>query len=144
MKAWYGKVLLGVQLVCMLFIPLTGYWFASPTWIWFEMLGIALGAWSLATMKPKYMHPLPEPRKDARLVTSGPYRWLRHPMYTAVLVATLALVIDHPTPVRWIAWLILLADLVVKLEYEETLLARRFADYAAYRQRTKRLIPFVY
>jgi protein-S-isoprenylcysteine O-methyltransferase Ste14 len=65
-------------------------------------------------------------------------------MYAAVLITMLALVIDQPTPMRWIIWLILSADLMLKLEYEETLLTRRFPEYAAYRKRTKRLIPFVY
>jgi protein-S-isoprenylcysteine O-methyltransferase Ste14 len=65
-------------------------------------------------------------------------------MYAAVLVTMLALVIDRPTLVRWIAWLVLSVDLTVKMEYEETLLGRRFPEYNQYRKRTKRLIPFVY
>jgi len=88
--------------------------------------------------------PFPEPRANARLVTRGPYRWVRHPMYTSVLLIALAWVLDQPTFVRALVWLVLLADLLTKLEYEETLLAHRFPEYVAYRKRTQRLIPRVY
>ncbi len=144
MKDWRGATLVGVQLLCIAYILLTGYWFASPTWIWLEIFGGTLGAWAVVTMKPHRVSPLPQPRREARLVTRGPYRWIRHPMYAAVLSITLALVIDHAKPLRLVAWTILLGDLLLKMQYEETLLARRFPEYAAYRKRTKRLIPFVY
>ena len=144
MKDWRGAILLGVQLLCIGYILLTGYFLASPNWIWLELLGIALGAWAVGTMKPRHVHPLPQPHRDARLVTRGPYRWIRHPMYAAVLMITLALVVDQPRPARLVAWLLLAADLCAKMRYEETLLARRFPEYASYRKRTKRLIPFVY
>ena len=136
--------LVGVQVVCIVYILLSGFWLASPTWVWLEFVGAALGAWAIATMKLRHLNAFPEPRRDARMVTAGPYRWIRHPMYSAALVMTLALVIDQPTLARGIAWLILLADLLVKLHYEETLMSRRFPEYVAYRKRTKRLIPLVY
>ncbi len=144
MKKWRGVLLFGVQVVCMAYILLTGYWLTTPAWIWLEILGGAVGVWALATMQLRYLNPLPEPRRDARLVTRGPYRWIRHPMYAAVLITMGALVIDQPTMARLVVWLVLLGDLVLKMDYEETLLARRFPEYLAYRKRTKRLIPFVY
>ncbi len=144
MKDWRGATLFGVQALCIALILLTGFWLARPAWVWLELLGGALGAWAVATMKPRNINPLPRPLRDARLVTRGPYRWIRHPMYAAVLMMTLALLLDRPTLVRLVVWLVLLADLLVKMQYEETLLARRFPEYAFYRKRTKRLIPFVY
>jgi protein-S-isoprenylcysteine O-methyltransferase Ste14 len=86
----------------------------------------------------------PEPARDARLITSGPYRFIRHPMYSAVLLMTLAVVLSRPTPARLVVWAILFGTLLLKLAHEETLLGRRFPEYAAYRKRTKRLVPFVY
>jgi protein-S-isoprenylcysteine O-methyltransferase Ste14 len=144
MKDWRGTVLFGAQILCMVYLLLTGYWLASPHWIGLEILGGGLAAWAVAAMKLRHLNPLPAPRPDARLVTRGPYRWIRHPMYAAVLIMMLALVLDQPTPARLIVWLVLLVTLLTKMNYEETLLARRFPEYAAYRKRTKRLIPFVY
>jgi protein-S-isoprenylcysteine O-methyltransferase Ste14 len=144
MKDWRGAILVVVQLLCIAYILLSGCWLAGPNWIWLEILGGALGAWAVVTMKPHRINPLPQPLRKARLVTRGPYRWIRHPMYASVLCMTLALVVDTPKPSRLIIWLALLAILLVKIQYEEALLARRFPEYAAYRERTKRLIPFVY
>ncbi len=144
MKNWRGMVLFGAQAICMAYILFTGFWLASPVWVWLEVLGGAIGAWALANMKLRRLNPLPEPRRNARLITSGPYRWIRHPMYAAVLITMLVLVIDQPTLARLVSWVILLVVLLVKMQYEEALLARRFPEYAAYRKRTKRLIPFVY
>jgi protein-S-isoprenylcysteine O-methyltransferase Ste14 len=144
MSDWRGTVLFAGQMLCMAYLLLSGYWLASPHWIGLEILGGALGAWAIATMKLRHLNPLPEPRRDAPLVTRGPYRWIRHPMYAAVLTTMAALVLDQPTPARLIVWLALLANLLLKINYEERLLARRFPAYAAYRKRTKRLIPFVY
>jgi protein-S-isoprenylcysteine O-methyltransferase Ste14 len=137
-------VLLGVQLACLAYLLMTGPWLAELPWIWIEIAGLYLGAWAVWTIKLKNLRPLPEPSRQAKLVTRGPYRWIRHPMYTAVLLMTGALVLDAPGRERVGAWLLLVADLLVKLHFEESLLAARFPEYSAYRKRTKRLIPFAY
>ena len=137
-------VLVAVQLLTIGYLLLTGPWLATPTWAGLELVGMAVAAWAVVTMKPHRISPLPDVRRNARLVTQGPYRFIRHPMYTGILLALLALVLDHPTPARVIVWLIMLADLVVKLDYEERLLRKRFPEYASYQCRTKRLLPFVY
>lgn len=136
--------LLGTQLICLLYLLWTGYLFARPPWVWLELLGLGVMGWAVVTMQPRQLTPFPEPRSNARLITRGPYRWIRHPMYAGVLLATLALVVNTWTASRAVVWLILLGDLLLKLEYEESLLNRRFSEYAKYRQRTRRLIPFVY
>jgi protein-S-isoprenylcysteine O-methyltransferase Ste14 len=86
----------------------------------------------------------PTVRPGAQLVERGPYRWIRHPMYTALLLGGLGLVWNAPSPLRWAAWIMLALVLLVKLHYEEGLLATAFTDYPAYQTRTKRLIPYLY
>jgi protein-S-isoprenylcysteine O-methyltransferase Ste14 len=140
-KSW---VLVGVQLACLAFLLVTGPWFAPPQWIWLELIGFYLGAWALTSMRLRWLRIGPQVARDARLVTRGPYRFIRHPMYAAVLLIALALLISKFNMARALAFALLLGVLLVKLNYEETLLARHFSEYAAYRKRTKRLIPFVY
>lgn len=107
------------------------------------VLGSSVGVWALATMPLGTLNALPDVRAEATLVMGGPYRYVRHPMYTAALLLTLSLVSEHPSLARIAIWLVLVIDLWVKLTYEEELLARRFADYSEYKARTKRLIPFL-
>jgi len=136
--------LLGAQLILIGALLITGRLLAAPPWIWLELAGLVLVTWAVFTIKPQRVNPFPDVRPNAKLMTHGPYRWIRHPMYTGVLLTMLALVLDKLTVERGAIWMILLVNLLMKLNYEETLLTRRFPEYAAYRQRTRKLLPFIY
>ena len=109
-----------------------------------ELSGILLMTWAILTMKVNKVNAFPEVKAGSRLVTNGPYRWIRHPMYTALLLITLALVGDSFSYWRGFWWILLGADLVVKLSYEERFLGEVFDDYEAYRLRTWRLVPWIF
>lgn len=105
--------------------------------------GVVLGLWAIAAMRFK-VSVFPEVHSGQRLYAGGPYQFIRHPMYTAVLLTTLTWVSSRPDIIAVALWLLLLADLLLKLRYEEQKLSAHFPEYAAYMHRTKRLIPFVY
>jgi protein-S-isoprenylcysteine O-methyltransferase Ste14 len=78
------------------------------------------------------------------LVTSGPYRLVRHPLYLAEQVATLGNVMQFLS-----VWTALLAVVQIlfqlrRISNEEALLTEVFPEYAAYRQKTARVIPRIY
>jgi len=109
-----------------------------------ELLGIALGIWAVVTMGIGNFNVTPDPLKSSRLVTQGPYRFIRHPMYLALLLVTLPLVTTKFSLLRLAIWLALLIDLVVKLNYEEGMLTAQLEGYRDYKQQSYRLIPFIY
>jgi protein-S-isoprenylcysteine O-methyltransferase Ste14 len=109
-----------------------------------ELLGLALGIWAVVTMGIGNFNVTPDPLKSSRLVTQGPYRFIRHPMYLALLLVTLPLVATKFSLLRLAIWLVLLIDLVVKLNYEEGMLTARIEGYRDYKQQSYRLIPFIY
>jgi protein-S-isoprenylcysteine O-methyltransferase Ste14 len=144
------RPLLSWTLVAIQFLALAVFLFTGPLFAtaWpllvMELAGFALLGWAAWSVRKTVPNVAPHLRKGATFFAHGPYAWIRHPMYLALLVITLPLAIDLPTPLRWAAWLLLLANLVVKLNYEEKLLVLHFPEYESYRQSTKRLIPYIY
>lgn len=84
---------------------------------------------------------LPESRK---LVTTGPYRYVRHPLYIAEGVAALGAMINFLSPAA--VGIVCLQFLLqfARMGYEEKVLRSTFPDYAAYAKRTARIIPGIY
>jgi len=138
-----ARLLVGLQLAVIAALLLTGPWIAR-TWFVLEAVGAALLLWAVATMRLRQLQISPEIPVGAQLVVRGPYRWIRHPMYTGVLLAMGALVLERLTWERAVLWLSLLAALLAKLTFEESRLHERFPDYVAYCRRTKRLLPFLF
>jgi protein-S-isoprenylcysteine O-methyltransferase Ste14 len=83
--------------------------------------------------------------EDHELIQTGPYRWLRHPIYTSMLLLLLA------AGLAWTWWPMLLAALVffvvgteIRVRAEDRLLAGRFQEsFGAYRSRVRAYIPFI-
>lgn len=106
--------------------------------------GGALGAWAWLTIGGAHLRIRPEPHPEGRLVTWGPYRWIRHPMYACTLLIASSWVLTRPTVSRWLGLALLGTALVAKLRHEEELLVAVYPEYPSYRSRTKRLVPFLF
>ncbi len=140
---WVGWGLVAVQFACLGYLAATGPLIAAGLWLALEVAGVALGVWAALTMRLR-VNVTPAVRPGSSLIETGPYVWIRHPMYAALLLTGLALVLNAPTPARWAIWALLAANLVAKLLYEERLLVAAFPHYAAYQRRTHRLIPWLF
>lgn len=84
---------------------------------------------------------MPEAR---RLVTSGPYGIVRHPLYLAELVATIGTFLQFASPVTALIVAFQLGFQIRRILNEETVLRRIFPDYEAYARHTARLLPGVW
>lgn len=143
--SWSSMLLVIGQMGTILYLLLTGP--ILPRGVRSGVLfggGIVLVLWAVATMGPGRVKVAPEPGEHAKLVTTGPYRWVRHPMYAATLLITAAWLVEGCSWVRGLGWLALVGTLVLKLRHEECLLRETFPEYGAYARRTRRLVPFVY
>jgi protein-S-isoprenylcysteine O-methyltransferase Ste14 len=113
-----------------------------------QVAAVALMLWARYTFKLRSYHLAANPTEGG-LVTNGPYRYVRHPIYAAILLFTLAGVIDnlHAGRRAWIGPVLLLTivlGLATRIECEEKLVRARYPEYEAYARRTKRLVPGVF
>jgi protein-S-isoprenylcysteine O-methyltransferase Ste14 len=84
-------------------------------------------------------------KEDHELVDRGPYRFVRHPIYTGLLLMILGTAIVRGTPDALLAFVFFFVIHVWKLRREEKLMSRYFPDsYPGYMSRTKALVPFIY
>ena len=86
--------------------------------------------------------PLPRPRDGAALVETGAYSFVRHPIYGGLILAAFGWAIGQASVIAVALAVVLAAFLRVKSSREEAWLEQRFPDYAGYRARTRRLIPW--
>ena len=105
-------------------------------------VGIAFAIWARVYLGKNWGRPM-SVKKDPELVTSGPYAYVRHPIYSGILLAILGSVLAST-----LAWLFVLACAGAYFIYsatkEEALMAKQFPNtYPAYKKHTKMLLPFI-
>lgn len=122
-----------------------------PTWFAGQRLvgtlviaiGATLAAWALASFHSwRFRAKLDQ---GHQLATDGPFRLVRHPIYTALTLLALGSAIWAPTVVIWSGFALIAVGSELRARSEEVLLRRAFGvAYADYSKRTRRFIPFVY
>lgn len=88
--------------------------------------------------------PLPYPKDDGALVQTGVYGVVRHPLYGGLILAAIAWALAQLSLSHLAAVVILFAVLDAKANREEIWLTEKYPEYCDYRQRVKKLIPFIY
>jgi protein-S-isoprenylcysteine O-methyltransferase Ste14 len=106
------------------------------------VLGMGLAVWARVHLGRNWGAPRSR-KEDPELVTSGPYRFIRHPIYTGVLLAMLGSAIAQN--LFWLAPLAIFgAYFIYSARAEEKIMLEAFPQqYSAYMRRTKMLVPFV-
>ena len=117
---------------------------ASAVGLALMLAGGALAAAGLVGLGRVNLTALPYPRDGSTLVVTGPYRIVRNPIYSGLIFGAFgyALRVNGWLTLGYALLLFIFFD--VKSRKEELWLAEKFSDYAAYQQRVKKLIPWVY
>ena len=102
--------------------------------------GLGFSLYSLHTLGRSFSI-IPQART---LVKSGPYKYLRHPLYVGEIVATLGFVLSHLTPATIAVLAVLVALQIYRAVQEEKVLASTFSEYEGYMSRTYRWVPGIF
>lgn len=83
-------------------------------------------------------------KQNHELIRNGPYRFVRHPIYTGLLGMCLGSALDTGRLRGWLGLVLVFIGFWIKLKQEEQLLLRHFpGEYPAYRKQVKALLPYV-
>lgn len=144
-KTSYAYLLVFLQF-SSLFIVMFSAPVLAENWTLFivQFLGVFLGCWAVWVMRVGNFNITPTPVENGELRTSGPYAFIRHPMYTSIIMFTLPELVNSYTIWRLLLILLLYLTLILKINFEEKNLLQQFPNYKDYRKETKRIIPFLY
>lgn len=107
------------------------------------IFGLAMALWSRVTLAGNWSSDV-RFKQGHELVQSGPYRFVRHPIYTAILLMCFAPAIQFGRLHCWLGALIIGFGFWIKLKQEETVMLQHFPQYPEYRKRVKALVPFLF
>jgi len=147
-EGWVPRVFAYVAtLITPVFYLACGHWF--PRWIRSSSLpllglgmtlwvvGAYLGIWCVLHLRSAFSI---EPQART-LVTNGPYRLARHPVYASYLLQYAGVMLAHLTPATVTVFFVWLAVVTARISYEESVLTAAFPQYAEYRRRVGRFGP---
>lgn len=101
--------------------------------VWVFAGAITLGVWYAS----------PRLRASEGFQERGVYRYVRHPLYTGFMIVAFSFFVTGPTVLGGIAFLLVVTTTVGRAGVEELMLMEKSPEYAEYRKRTHRFIPFV-
>lgn len=134
----------GIAVIAEVFVWEKNYILSNnPLAIIIQLSSIGLMIWARITFGRRSFHAEAN-STEGDLVTSGPYRWLRHPIYASIIYFFWACVIPYPFIETITAAIFVSSGLFVRMILEERFLLVAYKEYTAYSKRTKRIIPFLF
>jgi protein-S-isoprenylcysteine O-methyltransferase Ste14 len=116
---------------------------ASPLVIAPQIAALLLMIWARITFGRRSFHLAANPTEGG-VVSTGPYHFIRHPIYTAVCLFTVPGVIAHWSWPSLSLGALVVACALVRMLFEEKLLAARYPEYRQYAATTPRMVPFLF
>jgi protein-S-isoprenylcysteine O-methyltransferase Ste14 len=124
-------------------IAVRGLFSLFPLVILAQIAAIMLWVWARLAFGRRSFHLAANPTKGD-LVTSGPYRFIRHPVYAAVCLFVWAGALAPHSLTALLLAALVTAGALLRIFCEERLLVKRFPEYRQYASSTKRLIPYLF
>ncbi len=116
----------------------------NPVSISIQVGAVILMIWSRITFGIRSFHASADTTKGA-LVTHGPYKFLRHPIYASIIYFSWSILISYPCLRVLLAVILISGGLFLRMVFEEKELLKTYPEvYEAYSKKAKRIIPYLF
>lgn len=130
--------------LALLGLAMSGAFFSvHPVAIMLESIAVALLIWARLTFGRRSFHGAANPTAGG-LVTTGPYRFIRHPIYTSACLFGLTGVVMQWSLINVMLGALLFAGAIGRILCEERLIIEIYPEYREYAQATKRMVPYIF
>jgi len=138
-------ILVSIQFFLMLVYFLDLDWFSIHfiehfLWFYLGVFGLLISGVALLQLNI-HLSPFPSPKSDSKLITTGVFRYSRHPIYTGILMFMFSFSFWLGNGYKLCISFLILVLFIYKTQYEESLLQTYFEDYEKYKSKTGRFLP---
>ena len=141
---YYPQTLVSLQFSLIGLIVFFSQGFISNTLaIIIFIVGLLIGLWALSHNQLGNFNIQPKLKEGSSLITTGIYKYIRHPMYLSVITTMFSFVLSTANLLEILFFISLLLVLILKAKREESLWLQHDEEYTRYKKRTKLFIPFV-
>ena len=138
-------ILVIIQFSSFAYFLFSGRFMAKNYWVIIQIIGFIISLWGILAMKLGNFNIQPEVKPTAHFVSNGPYKFIRNPMYSGLILFFGAAVISNYSLLHTAVFIILIIVFIEKIKMEEGFLSIKFGDqYTNYLSNTYRLIPLIY
>jgi protein-S-isoprenylcysteine O-methyltransferase Ste14 len=115
----------------------------TPAGITVQAAAVLLMIWARMTFGRRSFHASADPTEGG-LVTTGPYRFIRHPIYTAACLFGWAGAVSNWSAPAGVLGVMMMVGAIVRMLCEERLVVERYPEYQEYARTTRRMVPFIF
>ena len=132
--------LLFIQLLAAAYLIITGPVItANLVILSFEVLTLFLIIWTLWTIMFNKFSLYNPKLKEARLIPKGPFVYVRHPVYTALLILAICWIFNYVSVFKLLVFVVLVASVILTVSYYERILSKNLSDFGLYKQKTYKI-----
>lgn len=142
MMKYISKFTLVVLILASLYLLISGNLFSFNIFLIVQVLAITLMPWARCSFHQGQFNIHAEP-KGGQMITSGPYKFIRHPMYTSALLMIWSGILGHFSTLNLIIGVVVTGVVFIRILVEEQYLRAHYPEYVEFSKKTKLIIPFI-
>lgn len=137
-----SKLALPITMLAGLYLLISGNLFSFNPFLVVQVLAMAVMPWARRSFQSGQFNIHAEPKKG-QLISSGPYKFIRHPMYASALAIIWSGIFGHFSQLNLIVGVVATVVVSIRIMVEEQYLRNSYPEYVDFSRKTKLIVPFI-